>query len=224
MRMSATPAGLTLAIALLGTAVVPGAAAEATFSATVPATETASSATVHATETASSAEVPATEAALPATAPTAEPDALTAIVDLRQQWVDALNRDDLFTALDTYGAGAVVLPEHGSPMLGTAGIGSWLHRWNAGVDVDYDLSARLVRVDRRYAVEEWVARVTVTPRSEDRLAIGGDVFQFEQGGVRVYRRDAAGRWRIDRETWSADPPAMLRYAACAVDNPAIGTC
>lgn len=185
MRMSASVAGVTLVIALLSSP----ASTQPLIRGPSPATTVAAATAV-------------------------EPGSFTAILELRRQWVDALNGDDLFTLLDTYGPGAVVLPEHGAPLLGAADIGSWVGRWSPEVDVEYDVRARLSYIDRHRAVEEWVARVTVTPDSHDRLAIGGDVFQFEQGGVRVYRRDATGRWRIDRETWSADPPALVRYASC----------
>ena len=49
-------------------------------------------------------------------------------------------------------------------------------------------------------------------RDLDEIAIGDDVYQFRQQGVRVYRRDPRGGWRIDRETWSPEPTAVRGYA------------
>jgi ketosteroid isomerase-like protein len=133
-----------------------------------------------------------------------------AIVDVREQWLRALNCGDVGAALRMYAPGAVLFPDERAPLLGEEAIAGWHERWGhnrARPDVHYDLDARLVRIDRALAVEEWSALVTVT-RSADALAISGDVLQFRQSGVRVYRKDESGAWRIDRETFSAEPAAV----------------
>lgn len=133
-----------------------------------------------------------------------------AIAQVRGQWLQALNRGDTEAALKAYAPGAVVLLERAAPRLGAAEIAGWHKRWDVGApgaEVWYDLDARIVSVDGPLAVEEWTAEVTVSPRG-DALAIGGDVFQFRQGGVRVYRKDERGAWHIDRETWLAEPTGV----------------
>jgi ketosteroid isomerase-like protein len=134
-----------------------------------------------------------------------------AIAEVRERWVRAVNRGDVAALLRLYGPGAVIDAESAPPLLGSPEIGNWHSRWSATTAVLYDVDARLLRIDDGLAVEEWRAYVTVTPDDDD-LAIGSDVFQFRQEGIRVYRKDARGRWRIDRETWSADPPAVQAYA------------
>lgn len=133
-----------------------------------------------------------------------------AIIEVRAQWLRAVNHGEMGALLAAYAPGAVLSPEGSPPLLGADAISAFHHRWDADAQVVYDLDAYLVSIEGDLAVEEWDAYVTVTPH-DDPLGIGADVFQYRQGGVRVYRRDADGGWRIDRETWSADPPAVQRY-------------
>lgn len=149
----------------------------------------------------------------PVLAGTAVPEAdARAIAAVREQWLRAVNRGEMGALLAAYAPGAVVSAAGEPPLLGADAIRAFHHRWNADAEVFYDVDARLVGFEGDLAIEEWAAYVTVTPH-DDLLGIGSDVYQYEQGGVRVYRKDARGHWRIDRETWSADPPAVQGYAA-----------
>lgn len=143
--------------------------------------------------------------------PVPEADA-RAIAAVREQWLRAVNRGEIGALLAAYAPGAVVNAVGEPPLLGADAINAFHHRWDADAEVFYDVDARLVGFEGDLAIEEWAAYVTVAPH-DDPLGIGSDVYQYEQGGVRVYRKDARGHWRIDRETWSADPPAVRRYAA-----------
>ena len=134
------------------------------------------------------------------------------IARVRDQWLEAVNAADLSGILSAYGPGAVVLPEALSPLLGARNIGRWHQRWLPLADVTYSLQETRLHIDGDWAFEEWLAEVTVAPRGDANLAVGDDPLQFRQGGVRVYRKDARGRWRIDRETWSADHPATRQFA------------
>jgi ketosteroid isomerase-like protein len=150
---------------------------------------------------------------------TAKPPAAAAelrkIAQLREVWSEAINTLDVHRLLGLYAPGAVLFPSEAPVQLGVASIGSWLGRWSAHADVHYALQATIVRLDGNWALEEWTADVTVTPRGPGEMAISGDPLQFRQHGVRVYRKDSGGRWRIDRETWSPDHPAATRFVALA---------
>ena len=139
-------------------------------------------------------------------AATAFSDDASLIGDVRSGWQEAMNQRDLFGMLAWYSPGAVVLPASSAPRLGAEEIADWHGRWLFRADVHYAFETRSLQVDGRRALEEWQAHVTLTPRGDDELAIGGDPLQFQQSGVRVYRKDRAGRWRIDREVWSEDLP------------------
>jgi len=134
------------------------------------------------------------------------------IAALRARWLEAVNTGDVQGIFAVYGPGAVILTEGAPPMLGAGPIARWHGRWHATADVYYALEGNLLKVDGDLALEEWSARVTVTPRRGAEVAVGGDPLQFSQSGVRVYRKDARGRWRIDRETWSPDHPVVQRFA------------
>ena len=125
---------------------------------------------------------------------------------VRSGWQDAMNERDLFGMLTWYAPGAVVLPAEVAPRLGAEEIADWHGRWLFHADVHYAFETRSLCVDGRWALEEWEADVTVTPRGDGKTEIGGDPLQFRQRGFRVYRKDRAGRWRIDREVWSDDLP------------------
>ncbi|MGD8329138.1 MAG: DUF4440 domain-containing protein [Acidobacteriota bacterium] len=143
--------------------------------------------------------------------PVPEADA-RAIAAVREQWLRAVNRGEFGALLAAYAPGAVVSAAGEPPLLGADAISAFHHRWDPDAEVFYDVDAHLVRFEGDLAIEEWAAYVTVTPH-DDWLGIGSDVYQYEQRGVHVYRKDARGHWRIDRETWSPDPPAVQRYAA-----------
>ena len=140
---------------------------------------------------------------------------LQRIAQVRGAWAEAINTLDVDRLLGLDAPGAVVFPAEAPAQLGTGAIGSWHGRWSANADVHYCLKATTVKIDGDRALEEWTADVTVTPRGQNGMAISGDPLQFRQQGVRVYRKNAAGRWRIDRETWSADHPAAARFVAFA---------
>ena len=143
---------------------------------------------------------------------------------LRDRWLAAVNTADLRGVLATYAPGAVVLPDSLPPFLGAANIGRWHQRWLPRADAHYSMEATLLYIDGEWALEEWVAEVTVVPRGDELPAIGDDPLQFRQGGVRVYRKDPGGRWRIDRETWSADHPAVQRFTWASIAGGAKRTC
>ncbi len=143
---------------------------------------------------------------------------------LRDRWLAAVNTADLRGVLAAYAPGAVVLPDSLPPFLGAANIGRWHQRWLPLADVHYSMEATLLYIDGEWALEEWVADVTVAPRGDELPAIGDDPLQFRQSGVRVYRKGPGGRWRIDRETWSADHPAVQKFTSTSIAAGAKRTC
>ena len=134
-----------------------------------------------------------------------------AIENLRAAWLCAVNAGDVDDVVALYGPGAVVFPEGGTPVFGAHDIARWHDRWLDAADIAYDLEASDIRFGGDVVTEQWSARVTVELRPGGPMSVGGDVFQFERRIVRVYRRIASGDWRIDREIWSADPPALRPY-------------
>lgn len=135
-------------------------------------------------------------------------DDASLIAEVRSGWQDAMNERDLLGVLTWYAPGAVVLPAGAAPRLGAEEIADWHGRWLFHADVYYTFEARSLRVDGRWALEEWEAEVTVTPHGDGKTSIGDDPLQFRQSGFRVYRKDRAGRWRIDREIWSDELPQV----------------
>ena len=133
-------------------------------------------------------------------------DDASLIAEIRSGWQEAMNERDLSAMLTWYAPGAVVLPAKAAPRLGAEEIADWHRRWLSHADVYYVFETRSLQVDGRWALEEWEAEVTLTPRGDGTTAIGDDPLQFRQSGFRVYRKDRAGRWRIDREVWSDDLP------------------
>lgn len=123
------------------------------------------------------------------------------IAGVRSGWQDAMNNRDLFGMLAWYGPGAVVSPAGEFVRLGAEEIADWHGRWLFGADVYYVFEALSLHIDGRWALEEWVADITVTSRGDGETTIGGDPLQFRQRGFRVYRKNRAGHWRIDREVW-----------------------
>ncbi len=133
------------------------------------------------------------------------------IADVRASWIEAVNTLDLHGLLGLYAPGAVLFPAASPARLGVGAISRWHGRWSPDVDVHYTVEATSLDIDGRWALEEWVAEVTVTPGAADDTGIGGDPVQFRQRGVRVYRQDQGGSWRIDRETWSEDHPIAAHF-------------
>jgi len=130
------------------------------------------------------------------------------IAGVRSGWQDAMNDRDLFGMLSWYAPGAVVFPEAATLRLGAEAIADWHGRWLFGADVYYVFETLSLHIDGRWALEEWEVDITVTPRGDGETAIGGDPLQFQQRGFRVYRKNRAGRWRIDREVWAGDTPEI----------------
>jgi len=128
---------------------------------------------------------------------------------LQYAWETAINLRDLQGLLSLYGDGAVVLPAGGPPILGRESIAGWHARCYADTDVHYELADGELHLAEGLASEEWQAVVTLAARADRETGIGGDPMQFTQRGVRVYRKDAGGTWRIDRETWSRVPAATV---------------
>jgi ketosteroid isomerase-like protein len=137
------------------------------------------------------------------------------IADVRASWEEAVNTLDLHGLLRLYAPGAVLFPADAPVRLGSRAIGNWHGRWSAKAEVHYAIDVTALQVDGSRALEEWVADVTITPSAGDGIGIAGDPLQFRQRGVRVYRKDDEGNWRIDRETWSADHPTAAPFLSLA---------
>ncbi len=135
------------------------------------------------------------------------------ITAVRDAWIEAINAADARRLVNWYAPGAVLFPT-GSPVrLGAGAIARWHSRWWPAADAYLTLEAATLQIEGNLALEEWSVEVTITPRGPGEIGICGDPLQFQQHGVRIYRKDFLGNWRIDREVWSPDHPAVARLVA-----------
>jgi len=129
------------------------------------------------------------------------------IAAVRVQWTEAINGRQLDELVGLYAEGAVLMPQYVVPQLGLDAISAWYAAHFANIDALYEYRHESLRVEGPWAFETFTIRLTIAPLAGDGLSVSSDAVQTEARGSRVYRKDSAGGWRIDREIWSGLRPA-----------------
>ncbi len=129
------------------------------------------------------------------------------IAAVREQWSQAVNGRQLDELVGLYVEGAVLMPQYVAPQLGLDAISAWYTTHFARIDALYEYSPESLRGEGPWAFETFTIRLTLAPFADAELAVPGDAVQTATRGTRVYRKDRAGMWRIDREIWDGLRPA-----------------
>ncbi len=137
-------------------------------------------------------------------APTSDAAMIAAV---RDQWSAAINGRQLGELVALYADGAVLMPQYAAPQLGRDAISSWYAAHFAHIDALYDYSPESLRLQGPWAFETFTIRLTLASVDDRGLVVSSDAVQTVTEGTRVYRRDGAGMWRIDREIWDGLRPA-----------------
>ena len=131
----------------------------------------------------------------------------TLIAEIRDEWSQAINGRQLEELVALYAEGSVLMPQYVAPQLGREAISAWYAAHFARIDALYDYSAETLQVGRRWAFETFTIAITLTPSGDEGLMVSSDTVQTFTRGTRVYRKDRAGAWHIDREVWDGLQPA-----------------
>lgn len=127
-------------------------------------------------------------------------DDLAAITAFNEQYLKAINEEDIaaLSALTT--DGHIMLPPNSDPVVGKAANDAM----NGGAFRRYDFSetwspAETV-IDGNLAFQRGTFTVVATPRAEgDRLEVTGNF-------LRIYQRQANGEWRMTRDMFNSSTP------------------
>lgn len=133
----------------------------------------------------------------PAATPPAATQADTAAVnDLRQQEVTAVSTGD--TTLAYMADDILIMPPNEPAVTGIPAARAWF----AGLLQQYQASVAYTSSHLTFAgdlaVEDYTATLTLTP------VAGGEPITETLKGLHVYRRDAAGVWKMTQDVWNGD--------------------
>ena len=131
----------------------------------------------------------------------------TLIAAVRDQWSQAINGRQLDELVGLYAEGAVLMPQYVPPQLGLEAFSAWYRAHFARIDALYEYSRESLRVEGPWAFETFTIRLMLAPFADAGLAVSSDAVQTVAHGTRVYRKDRAGMWRIDREIWDGLRPS-----------------
>jgi len=126
-----------------------------------------------------------------------------AINALRDREMSALSAGAVDAASAVYTADAVVMPNNGPAVTGSAAIREWLETSFSQVKMTIRITSAVVDVSGDLAVDHYAGELSLAFK-----APGVNPFTEGFKGVNVYRRQADGSWKITAGIWNSDegPP------------------
>jgi len=128
--------------------------------------------------------------------PTPDPAAYLA----HENYVEAINSNDLDRLLGMLTDDVVFMAPNDTPYVGKEALRPWLEGYLAAYTTHWDKPVEEFVVAGDWAFERYRYTSTDTPVS------GGDPIVGTGWGFVVYHRDPDGVWRVARDAWGSDRP------------------
>ena len=130
----------------------------------------------------------------------ADPDRAS-IIELSSEWVEALNDGDLAEVMAGFASGPALHLDSVEPLRNLGAIAAYYRSLFREAESQFVYKSDSLEIDGDWAFESFHARVHISQ------AGGADSewsteLSYEDTGVRVYRREVDGSWKIDREVWN----------------------
>lgn len=130
-------------------------------------------------------------------APASSTQADTAAVnDLRQQEIAAVSTGD--TVLAYMADDIVMMPPNEPAVQGIAAARAWFGAFSRQFKASVGYPSTKIVFAGDLAVEQYTGTLTLTPIA------GGEPMTEVLKGLHVYRRDAAGAWKMVQDVWNSD--------------------
>jgi uncharacterized protein (TIGR02246 family) len=129
---------------------------------------------------------------------------LSAIDNVRDVHVAALNLNDSSAWAAQFADDGVQMPPNGPANVGKAMIGPWSHAFLSQFRVQFALSVDEVRVLGEWAYERGGYTISLSPTA------GGSPVRDSGKYITIYERKPADTWRMARDIWnSSNPPPQM---------------
>jgi ketosteroid isomerase-like protein len=149
-----------------------------------------------------------TSCAAPATdAPDAATEAAAAASDsaarqAHDAYVTAINSNNVDSILAVMTDDVVFMAPNAPPFMGKDALRPWLEGYVAAFDTRWEKPVQEFVVNGDWAWERYSYSHVDTPKG------GGDAITGSGWGLIIYQRGADGVWRVARDSWGSDQPAM----------------
>jgi ketosteroid isomerase-like protein len=117
-----------------------------------------------------------------------------------ENYVTAINSNNLEKLLGMLTGDVVYLAPNSAPMVGKADVKPWLKEYLKAYKTHWDKPVLEFIVSGPWAFERYSYTSTDTPIA------GGDVVKDTGWGLVIYHLDADGKWRVARDAWGSDRP------------------
>ncbi len=118
-----------------------------------------------------------------------------------EQYLAAINANDLDGVLKMLTDDAIYLPPHEPAVSGKEAIRPWLAGYFSAFRTHWEKETLELVSAGDWAIEFAAERVTDTPIG------GGEAIEDVCKGIIVYRHQADGSWMVARDMWNSDLPA-----------------
>lgn len=117
-----------------------------------------------------------------------------------EDYVTAINSNDLDTLLDMMTEDVVFLAAQAPPMVGKDEVRPWLEGYMQAYKTHWDKTLQEFIVSGEWAFERYSYKSTDTPLA------GGEVIEDTGWGLVIYHHDTDGKWRVARDAFGPDHP------------------
>ena len=125
---------------------------------------------------------------------------LDAILEVRQQLIDAINSDDVEEIMSGLTDDHLTMPPNEPTPKTLDALRSWHERRIAEFTTDLEISSLEVEVSSDWAIERWSSTIILTPRD------GSASIQNTNKGLWIWQRELDGSWKLWRSIWNSDDP------------------
>lgn len=124
----------------------------------------------------------------------------SAVHRAHDNFVNAINSNDIDSILAMLTHDAVLLPPNSPRLIGEPAIRYWAQGYLAAYETHWVKTTVEFVVLDGWAFEQYAYESTDTPRD------GGEVLHDVGKGIMIYHRDSDGMWRVARDAWNSDRP------------------
>lgn len=119
-----------------------------------------------------------------------------------QNYVAAINSNQLDSLLGMLTEDVVFLAPNAAPMVGIESLRPWLEGYLQTFKTHWDKTVHEFQVCGEWAFERYSYKSTDTSLAD------GSVYEDTGWGLMIYHHDADGKWRVARDAWGQDHPAV----------------
>ncbi len=119
-----------------------------------------------------------------------------AVHHAHEEYLTAINSNDLALFLGTVTDDIVMLPPNSEPIAGKEAVGAWVAGYFEAIQTVWTKTTLELVVADGFAYEWYRYHVVDSPRD------GGESATHTGNGVNIYRVDVDGTWRVWRDIWA----------------------